>query len=37
MYFHASGANVSFTPHINSAGKDMGGVGTIAWGNLPIG
>lgn len=27
-----SGTRVTFTPHTNSQGKDMGGTGTIAWG-----
>ena len=26
-----SGTNVTFTPHINSKGQDMGGTGTISW------
>lgn len=28
----ASGTKVTFTPHTNAAGKDMGGVGSISWG-----
>lgn len=32
----ASGTNVTFTPHINSAGHDMGGTGTIEWGTKPF-
>ena len=26
-----SGTKITFTPHINAAGKDMGGVGTVDW------
>lgn len=26
-----SGTKIAFTPHINAAGKDMGGVGTVDW------
>lgn len=32
----ASGTKVAFTPHINAHGEDMGGVGTIEWGNKPF-
>jgi hypothetical protein len=31
-----SGTHVTFTPHINSHGKDMGGTGTIEWGSKRI-
>ena len=26
-----SGTKIAFTPHVNAAGKDMGGVGTVDW------
>lgn len=29
----SSGTRVTFTPHINAHGRDMGGVGTIVWGS----
>ena len=33
----ASGTKVVFTPHVNPvSGKDMGGVGEVAWGSKPL-
>lgn len=32
----SSGTKVTFTPHVSSAEKDMGGVGTIEWGTKPF-
>ena len=32
----ASGTKATFTPHINAHGQDMGGTGTVVWGNKPF-